>query len=124
MTRLVRLLLCPAVVLACATATSAQEPPPMPDNLDAAVARGLESLAKRQNPDGSFGGEEHGLPIHAWASWVTTGSGPLAPVAGAGSFAGRLNNRAIIPGIPAMPFGKNNTARINKTPRIISHRSG
>ena len=63
MTRIVRLLLCPAIVLACATATPAQEPPPMPDNFDAAVARGLESLAKRQNADGSFGGEEHRLAV-------------------------------------------------------------
>jgi hypothetical protein len=45
------------------TAARGQENPPMPDNLDAAVARGLEYLSKRQNPDGSFGGGEHRLAL-------------------------------------------------------------
>ena len=54
---------CALILLAAAPVTVAQEPPPMPDNLDAAVARGLEYLAKRQNPDGSFGGDEHRLAV-------------------------------------------------------------
>ena len=52
-----------AAALVPATAAWGQEAPPMPDNLDASVARGVEYLSKRQNADGSFGGEEHRLAV-------------------------------------------------------------
>jgi hypothetical protein len=60
---LLALLLALVALAVPAARAGAQEQPPMPDNLDASIARGVEYLSKRQNADGSFGGEENRLAV-------------------------------------------------------------
>lgn len=51
---LVAVLVCLAVACAAPRALAAADPASLPPKLDDAVARGLEYLARQQNPDGSF----------------------------------------------------------------------
>jgi hypothetical protein len=58
----------------------AQAAPEVPDGLDPAITRALESLAKRQHPDGSFQAGEHRVAVSGLAvmSFLACGHTPEA----------------------------------------------